>query len=60
MELDNSIPTTRETTETRTLLEAYAKSRRLKLADIVREALFEYIGSHNLKRQESKDEMPSV
>ena len=46
----------------RQALEDYAEVRRLKLADIIREAVFEYIGSHNLKvkHQESKDEVPGV
>ena len=40
--------------KTRLLLESEAYTRRLSLSDIMREAIFEFIGSHNLWVKHSK------
>lgn len=47
MDLDTLI-TIREAKENKKILEAFAKSKRLKLADIVREALFDFMAKHDL------------
>lgn len=47
MELDDLI-CIREAHENKMILEAFAKSKRLKLADIVREALFDFMEKHKL------------
>lgn len=48
MNMEKTIPV-RVNDETRRLIETEAESRRLKFSDIVREAIDEFIGSHNLK-----------
>ena len=48
MELDTSV-FFRTEVETKKILRAEAKARHLKLSDIVREAVDEFVGSHNLK-----------
>ena len=45
---DTQIPTFGTYAEVRQVLQAEADRRTLKLPDVVREALNEYIGSHNL------------
>lgn len=48
MELNDVIPSTRETHETRVILSNFAKSHRMKLSDVVREALFDFMVKHKL------------
>lgn len=48
MNIDMTLPV-RVKDEVRWVITAEANSRQLKMSDIVREALEEYIGSHNLK-----------
>jgi hypothetical protein len=49
MVFDSTLPTIHVHKETRRLITAIAEARSLKLADVVREALEEYIGSHNAR-----------
>jgi hypothetical protein len=52
--MEKTIPV-RIDNETRRLIETEAQSRRLKLSDIVREAIDEFIRSHNLKIKHTTD-----
>lgn len=47
MELDDVIRV-REAHENKKILEAFAKSKRLKLADVAREAFYDFMVKHNL------------